>query len=145
MPLPSRAGCSEKERAGRGDYCGAGRSARQLPLPAIVAAALRQHLLVLENDEADGFAVGDPLGLLQYLEAVGAATVELRLRSHAAIPLHWRMLPASTPLPDDVATLQALVAGLSAQLAEREQAVSAHLRAEFGEAGPGGRSARTAD
>lgn len=52
----------------------------------------------------------------------------LRGCSAAAIPLHWRMLSDSAPLPDDVATLQALVAGLSAQLAEREQAVSARDR-----------------
>lgn len=38
------------------------------------------------------------------------------------------MLPAGTPFPDDVATLQALVIGLSAQLAEREQAVTARDR-----------------
>lgn len=38
------------------------------------------------------------------------------------------MLSDSAPLPDDVATLQALVAGLSAQLAEREQAVTARDR-----------------
>jgi len=36
--------------------------------------------------------------------------------------------PASAPLPDDVATLQALVAGLSAQLAARDREVAARDR-----------------